>query len=275
MENMTTVNAGRRAANSDVMRGLTRVGFIGYGLLHLALAWLAAQIAVGQSSEEADQSGAFQKLAAQPFGKFLLWFVIVCLVALAVWQLALALWGHRDVHGKERIFERVASAVRTVIYAVLAWTAGKVVVGAPSSSAEQQQQATAGIMAKPAGEWLVALAGVVVLAVGVGMVWYGLKRKFERKLHFDGVQSANARKVAIRAGQIGYVAKGVAFAIVGGLLVDAAIKNDPAKSRGLDAALRTLAGQPYGKFLLLAVALGVAVFGVYCFFQARYRRVGT
>jgi hypothetical protein len=258
--------------NNDLLRILTRVGFVGYGLLHLALAWVAGQIALGQGGEEGDQSGAFQKLAAQPFGELLLWFVIVCLVALAIWQAVLVFWGHRDTHGRERAFERTASGARVVIYGVLAWTASRVVLGAPSSSAEQQQQATAGMMAKPAGEWLVALAGLGVLALGLGLIWYGWKRKFVRKLAFA---EPAARTPAIRAGQVGYVAKGVAFGIVGYLLLEAAIKNDPAKSRGLDAALRTIVGQPYGKFLLLAVALGVAAFGFYCFFQARYRKVGS
>lgn len=257
---------------NDLLKGLSRVGFIGYGLLHLALAWVAVQIALGQSAEEGDQSGAFQKLAEQPFGELLLWFVIICLVALAVWQAALAIWGHRDTRGRERVVERVSSAARVVVYAVLAWTAGKVVLGEPSSSAQQQQQTAAGIMAKPAGEWLIGLAGLAVLAFGLGMMWYGWKRKFARKLTFG---ERHARSAAIRAGQIGYVAKGVAFGIVGYLLVDAAITNDPKKSRGLDAALHTLAGQPYGKFLLLAVAIGVAAFGVYCFFSAKYRKVGS
>lgn len=258
--------------NSDLLKSLTRVGFVGYGLLHLAFAWVAAQIALGQPSQEGDQSGAFQKLAEQPFGKLLLCFVIVCLLALAVWQTILAGWGHRDVSGKERVFERVASAARVIIYVFLAWTAGKVVVGAPSSSAEQQQQTAAGIMAKPAGTWLVGLAGIAVLAFGLGMMWYGLKRKFERKL---SIGFGRPRQAAIRAGQIGYMAKGAAFGIVGYLLVEAAVQNDPAKSRGLDAALHTLAGQPDGKFLLLAVAVGFAAFAVYCGFQARYRKVGS
>jgi hypothetical protein len=258
--------------NNDLLKYLTRVGFIGYGLLHLALAWVAAQIAFGQGGEEGDQSGAFQKLAEQPFGEVLLWFVLICLVALAVWQVILAIWGHTDVEGKERITERLSSGARVILYAVLAFTAGKVLFGAPSSSAEQQQEAAAGIMAKPAGEWLVGLAGVIVLGFGIGMLWYGLKRKFEKKLHFAGPRGHQA---AIRSGQIGYAAKGVAFGIVGYLLIEAAVKNDPQKSRGLDAALHTLAGQPYGKFLLLAVALGVVAFAVYCFFQAKYRKVGS
>ncbi|MFB9183988.1 DUF1206 domain-containing protein [Dactylosporangium sucinum] len=247
------------------------MGFVGYGLLHLALAWVAAQIALGRSAE-GDQSGAFRTLAEQPFGELLLWFVIACLVALAIWQAVLAIWGHRDTQGKHRIAERVFSAARVIVYLVLAFTAGKVVTGAPQSSAQQQQQATAGLMAKPAGVWLVGLVGLGVLAFGIGMLWYGLKRKFERKLEFGGGRS---RSAAIRAGQVGYAAKGVAFGIAGYLLVEAAVKNDPGKSRGLDAALHTVAGQPYGKFLLLAIALGLAAFAVYCVFQVRYRKAGS
>ncbi len=271
---MTPADTAHRATQSDLFKKLTKVGFIGYGLLHLALAWVAAQIALGQGGQEGDQTGAFQKLAEQPFGKVLLWFVLICLAALAVWQAALAIWGHRDVQGKERIWERVASAARVVIYTVLAWTAGRVLTGSSSSSADKQQQATEGLMAKPAGAWLVGLVGLGVLAFGIGMIWYGWKRKFERKLSFGAAQP-KTRKAAIRAGQVGYAAKGIAFGIVGALLVQAAVTNDPGKSRGLDAALHTLVAQPYGKFLLLAVALGVAAFGVYCFFQARYRKVGT
>jgi hypothetical protein len=71
------------------------------------------------------------------------------------------------------------------------------------------------------------------------------------------------------------VAKGVAFTIVGVLLLDAALTHNPAKSRGLDAALRALAQQPFGVFLLIAVGIGFAAFGVYCFIQSRYRKVGS
>lgn len=271
---MMSVHTARSAANSGLLVGLTRMGFIGYGLLHLAVAWLAWQIAFGQAGEAGDQSGAFRTLAAQPFGRFLLWLIIVGLGAMAIWQASLAIWGHRQKHGRSRVFERLASAARVLVYTALAFTAGRVVTGAPSSSGDQQQNATAGIMAKPAGVWLVGLAGLVVLAVGIGMVIYGGKRVFEQKLNLAELPW-RARNLAVRTGQVGYVAKGIAFSIVGYLLVDAAIRHDASKSRGLDAALHTLAGQPYGKFLLVAVALGFAAFGVYCFFQSRYRRVGT
>ena len=39
----------------------------------------------------------------------------------------------------------------------------------------------------------------------------------------------------------------------------------------MDTALKTLAGQPYGTGLLLIVAAGLACFGAYRLFDARYR----
>jgi hypothetical protein len=81
------------------------------------------------------------------------------------------------------------------------------------------------------------------------------------------------RQGVTRLGEIGYIAKGVAFAIVGILLLDAAIADRATRSRGLDGALHTLAQQQYGGPLLDIVAIGLAAFGVYCFFQTKYRKV--
>jgi hypothetical protein len=103
---------------------------------------------------------------------------------------------------------------------------------------------------------------------------YGLKHKFERKLKMAGMRQ-HTRQVVRRLGQVGYTAKGIAYAIVGVLLVDAAITHDPSESRGLDAALRTLAEKPFGAVLLCLVALGFLAYGVFCFFQSRYRKVGS
>jgi Domain of Unknown Function (DUF1206) len=65
---------------------------------------------------------------------------------------------------------------------------------------------------------------------------------------------------------------GVAYGIIGLLIFYSALSCDPEKATGMDTALKTLAGQPYGTILLLIVAAGLACFGVYCLFDARYRR---
>jgi hypothetical protein len=272
---MTALNAAtrtaRRAGNHPALEAVTRAGLAGYGVLHLAIAWLALRIATGRPAGEGDQSGAFQVLAAQPFGRFLVWAIAVGLVAMAIWQLLEAVAGHMDEQGKRRVVERVVSLGRSVLYAALAWTAYRVVTGVPTSNAHQQQQATAGMLGRPGGPWLVGLAGLAVVAVGLVIVWYGGTRQFERRLRVAQMR-AQTRRFAVRTGQIGYVVKGAAYAIVGVLLVVAAATSAH-RSTGLDGALRTLAAQPFGTVLLLVVALGFALFGVYCFFQSRYRKV--
>jgi hypothetical protein len=72
---------------------------------------------------------------------------------------------------------------------------------------------------------------------------------------------------------VGFIAKGLSVALIGILVVIAAIRFDPAEASGLDAALKSLASQSFGPYLLMVVALGLACYGVFCFFDARYHRV--
>jgi hypothetical protein len=262
----------RRVGGSNALEVITRIGFVGYGLLHLAIAWLAVEIAMGRQTGKADQSGAFRLLLKQPLGRVLLIVIAVGLTGMAIWQLLLAAVGHRSLHGRSRTMQRIASAGRTLIYSALAWTAFAVWFGSSTSSSTTQQHATAGVLGDPAGRWLVGLAGLIVLGIGLGMIVYGVKRGFERNLKLTGL-SAPVRRGTKTLAIIGYVARGIAFAIVGLLLCDAALADSASRSQGLDGAIRTLAAQPFGGLLLGIVAAGFAAFGVYCFFQARYRKV--
>ena len=82
---------------------------------------------------------------------------------------------------------------------------------------------------------------------------------------------STARKGVLRLGQIGYIAEGLAISIVGGLLTYATLTFDRQMAQGLDGALQTILAQPFGKFLLTAVALGFVAFGLFAIIQSRYR----
>jgi hypothetical protein len=101
--------AASRAANSPLLEGLARAGLVGYGVVHLLVAWLALQIAFGRSSGAGDQAGAMHELAGQPLGRFLVIAICVGLAAMALWQALEAAIGHRADSGGERTFERVGS----------------------------------------------------------------------------------------------------------------------------------------------------------------------
>src|SRR4029453_8309978 len=79
--------AAPKAGDNDVFEAFVRAGLVGYGILHLAIAWLAIQLATGQPAAEGDQSGAFRVLVEQPLGQLLVWAIAVGLLTMAVWQL--------------------------------------------------------------------------------------------------------------------------------------------------------------------------------------------
>ena len=262
----------QRAKQSRSLETLTRVGFVGFGVTHLLVAWLAMQIAFGRAPANSDQYGAFDLVARQPFGKVLLVVVAVGIAAMAVWQALEAAVGHQRDRGKERAAERVASAGRMVFYVFLGYTAAKVIAGSGKTSKGQQQEATSSILDEPGGRWLIGLIGVAVIAVSAGLIWFGLVKRFEK--HLKTSQMPPTTRRAVRwLGVFGYVAKGAAYGTLGVLLVNAAVTYDPGKSRGIDAALRTLAEQPWGDILLLVVAAGIAAYGVFALAQARFRDV--
>ncbi|MGY5882644.1 DUF1206 domain-containing protein [Modestobacter lacusdianchii] len=269
-----TVSAAGRAGDSDALEHLARVGLVAYGVVHLLIAWLALQLAWGGGGGSADQSGAMATLAAQPFGTPLLWVLAIGLLALAVWQLAVvlryrgALGGSGDA--RKNALVKVGKAVaKTVVYVFFAVTAIRFATGGGQSSSGQEEQTVAGVFGWPGGRYLVGVAALVLLGVGVYHVHKGLTKGFLKEIDTADA-SAGQRRVIERLGQVGYPAKGVALGVVGGLIGWAAVTFDPEKASGLDGAMRTLLDAPFGQALLTLVALGIAAFGVFCFFRARF-----
>jgi Domain of Unknown Function (DUF1206) len=265
-------DAARDTTENRYFQLLGRVGLAAYGLVHFTIAYLAARVALGASGAKADKSGALQTLAAQPGGRALLWAVTVGLAMLVLWRLGEAAVGLRWVQPQnKRTRKRTESAVMAVVFGVLAVSAGKLAAGGGAGSDNQQEAFTARVLALPLGQVLVGAVGVALIAVAGFEIYRGVRKKFVEDLDLS-TASPTARTAAIRLGQAGYPALGIAYGIIGLLIVSMAVTYRPDKAVGLDAALTTLAAQPYGTALLLTVAAGLACFGVYCLFDARYRR---
>ena len=262
-----------QAGDSKSLEVVARVGLVAYGIVHLLIGWLAVQIAWSPSgSNSADTSGALKTLADQPFGKILLWLVSVGLVALALWQASEAIWGYPSREGAKRVRTKASSAAKAVVYAVLGVSAASVALGSRSSSSQSQQHATSGVLAWPAGQVIVVGVGLIVIGVGVAGVVKGATRSFAEEIDTSSM-SPVARQGVARLGQVGYIAKGMALGVVGGLLSYGALTFDRQKAQGLDGAMQAILAQPFGRFLLTAVALGFAAFGLFALLQSRYRRM--
>jgi hypothetical protein len=261
-----------QAGDSTSLALLARVGLIAYGVVHLLIGWLAGQIAWGARGETADSSGALHTLAEQPFGKLLLGLVAVGMVALTLWQASEAVWGYRRLDAAKRRRKQVTSWAQTFIYALLAFGAASIALGSGSTGSTSEKAATSGVMAWPAGQVIVVVLGLLVIGFGATLVIKGAKRSFVDEIDTSQM-SSTARSSVLGLGQAGYVAKGIAFGVVGALLAYAALTFDKNEAHGLDGAMQTILVQPFGRFLLTAVALGFAAFGLFAIIQSRYRRM--
>lgn len=270
-------SSGRRAADSRLLRVLARVGLAAQGLVFLLVAIIAAQVATGGSSSAPDQSGALADVARQPFGHALLWVVALGLFAFVLWQLTDVIWGvpgQSDEDRKKAALARGKAACVAIGYASLGVTTVKVAVGSGSAgtSASSEQSGAAGLLGLPGGQLIVGVIGVVVLGVGIYSVVKGVRAAFTARMDLARLED-RLRSAVVVLGRIGYIARGVVYGIVGVLVVVAAVRYQPKRAGGLDSALHALAKQPYGGVLLGVVAVGLACFGIFCFVDARFRRL--
>jgi hypothetical protein len=267
MDGNDVKQAASEASDHPAVEGLARVGYATSGLLHLLIGWITLQVAFGGGGRNADQSGALASLAGNGLGKVLLWISVVGFLGLALWQLADAIVGHpgddADAWGG-----RAKAGGKAVVYLALAWSAFGFARGRSGSNSRSHTiDFTASLMQRPGGRILVAVVGLAVIAVGGYHVYKGAKKKFLQDLE------SNPGTWATRAGQVGYIAKGVALAIVGILFVAAALHKKAKEASGLDGALKSLRDQPFGTTLLVVMALGFAAFGLYSFARARHAKV--
>jgi hypothetical protein len=263
----TAQDMSQQAAESDWLDKAIRLGLVCYGIVHLLIAWLAFQLAIGDHEGKPSATGAMQQLAEQSYGEVLIWAIAVGMFFLVIWRLLEAAVGHRDEEGAKRWWKRADSLVKAIIYGVVGFIAVQVVLHAGGSS--KGRSTTAKLMDEPFGQWLVGLIGLGVVAYGANLVRRGLTEKFKEHLDAEG-KSGESGKWYVRFGKVGYVAKGIAIAIVGGLFIYAAIEHEPNKSGGLDVALRTVLEQPFGPFLLGVIAIGIGCYGLFCFARARH-----
>ena len=269
-------HASQRATRqaSPWIERLGRFGHAAIGLVYATIGALAAEAALGRGGATTDSHGALGWIVQAPHGRALLGALAVGLGGYALWRLIQAVRDTESAGSDLRgILTRLVYAGIGATYAVLALSALRLVGGVEGRGGDAvAQDWTARLLAQPFGQWLVAAAGLGVVGVGLFQFYLAFGGKICDRLQLSEMSQEQARFV-VCAGQVGYSARGVALAIIGGFLVIAGLRAQPAEARGLGGALETLGQQPLGPWLLGAVAVGLLAYGVFMVVQARYRRL--
>jgi hypothetical protein len=264
---------GRRAGRSPWVERLGRAGLVAKGVLYVVLGILAVKVALGARDEKADREGVLREIAAQPFGRALLTLLALGFFGYAAWRLAQGFLD-RDAKGEDAsgLAKRGGAVARGIWWGALGVLTVAKIVGAGGGASGKEDEATAGVLALPLGRYIVFAAAAGFLAAAGFNGYRAITCNFRKRLETYRMSEAE-EKAATGVGVLGHLARVVVFGLIGLFLAKAAWEFDAGETRSLDGALREVAAQPYGTFLLCTVAVGLGAYGLYSFAQARYRDV--
>ena len=259
----------RRAERNPVVRVVARAGFVASGLVQGLIGVVAIEVALHRSASAPDQTGALHDLAGAPGGPVVLWAAAAASFALGGW-LAVAGVLARNPDPKRRWSTRLREWGRAVVYLAIGVEAVRVGLGGDANSARASRTGSADLLSVPGGSVALALLGAVVLVSGGVVVWLGIARRFLKVVH---VPSGRWGTAFVVIGQVGYIARGIAVAVVGLLFLIAAFTLDPTTASGLDGALRAFVALPFGEVLLFAIGVGWIAAGVFSVLRAKQARL--
>ena len=263
---------GEGIARSPQFEWFARAGLVARGVVYLVIGVLAVKLALGDGGKTTNQQGALKTIAEQRFGTVLLVLVAIGLAGYASWRLLRAAIGHGP-EGADDAKERVSGVASGIGYAALCLTAVKIIAGSGGGGGSSgPDKATGGVLGWPAGTWLVAIVGLIIVGVGLEQGYKGIKRKFLEDSK-TGEMSHRVRQGFTALGVAGHLARMVIFALIGYFLIKAALDYDPDKAIALDGALAQLSHSSNGPILLGVVAAGLVCFGIYSVADARFRKV--
>ncbi len=256
-----------------------RVGWVAKGLVYGLTGVLGLLIGVhaarGQSSAdgEASQTGAVARIAENPFGVALLIVVAAGLIVYSLWRLCSVLLPGDT--GAKAWFTRAGYVVSAVTYLLLAWTAISFArqPGKPADGEDSKVESfTRELMGRSFGREMVFAIGAVLIVIAAAFVWKALSASFTHQLLPGDVGPVSHRMIVV-LGRIGWVGRAGMMALIGFFLARAAVRFDPNDAQGLDGSLRKATSSGAGTVLVIAVGVGLLVYGVFCAVSAPKRRL--
>jgi hypothetical protein len=262
-----------RHAKSWVER-FAQLGLVVRGIIYTIIGLFTSLMAIGIGHKAASINSALEEIGIQPFGKFLLIVVTVGLLGYALWRFIEVILDpeHKGIKFMGIIY-RIAYFISGVAYIILAFIAVQIILGLEGSNVESPQGWTARAFAYPYGRWLVVVAGIIIIGVGLNQFYQVYTASFRRDFSFDEMSKIEKR-LATYTGRLGFISWGIIHSIIGVFLIEAALHYDAKEAGGLAKAFQTLgqAPYPYGHWILGIIALGFISFGIYSILLARYRR---
>jgi hypothetical protein len=264
-----------KAEANPALETAGRVGWAVKGLLHLGMGGLVLGLAAGRTGAT-DQRGTLKLVAGLgggTVGAVLLVCVAVALAGYALWNVICAVADPLGGDPRRSVGRRLAYLGSALAYASLLLFCLQVPLGGSAETSDRTvPRLVATLLDQPFGPWLAGAAGLAAIAAGVAQAVQGLRTSFRKDLDREEMSEAE-KNVAVTLGRFGAFARGAVFVVIGWFVVQASVRRDPHQARGMGEALAALAQQPFGRGLLVLLAIGFVALALYSFAAARWLRV--
>lgn len=231
----------------------------------------------GQTAEEAGKTGVFQFILEQPYGKVLLAIVTVGMLCYTLWRFIQA-FGDTEDKGTDAkgIGKRISYFFSGAVYGALAFTAAQLLLGngGGGSGSDSRQTLARELLSQPFGQWLLGAVAVGTMVMGIYQFYRAYSGKYMSKVQSQQLKP-ELRTSLVRAGLVGYIARGFVWLIIGYLLLRAALNSNFREAGSSSQAFQFVESSSYGSFLLGILALGLICYGVFMFVRAKCEVINT
>ena len=259
----------------DALGLLARTGFLVKGLLYIVIGTLAFEAAMGIGGRVTGTRGALLTILAQPFGRTLLLVAVTGLLGYALWRVLQGVLDPDRLGNEWRALAlRVSYVGRGALHAALGLQVIRLYHGLSESSGTSGPEIAAEAFRWPFGDWVVVLAGMVLICFATQQVWAAIFSRFEPNLDVPNLRR-DAGEWAVSLSRFGMAARAVVFGMFGWFVVDGGWSRDSSEVPTTASLMRLMAAQPgeLGHWLLGATAAGFIAYGFYQFVHARYLRI--
>lgn len=253
--------------------GLAAKGTV-YSLIGL-MAFMAAFNIADQSSQKANKAGLFNEILDQPAGKIILIVVALGVFSYSIWRFIQAFLDTENKGNKLKgLAKRFTYSFSGLTYLAFSLLAAKRVLGQKESGGSNSKGFAEDILNQPAGQWLLGLVALVLAGIGVYQIWYGFSEKYCK--HVDEQElDEKASHSLLRAGKIGYIARGIVWLVIAFMSLKAALHSNSSEAGDTSSAFVFVENSAYGNYLLAALGLGLICYGVMNFIRAGFEKFNT
>ncbi|QZD88331.1 DUF1206 domain-containing protein [Qipengyuania psychrotolerans] len=250
---------------SEKFNWLVRIGYFSRAILYFVL----GLIALTSASKIAEgTNGIFKAIEEYPAGTFILWIMVVGLLAYALFRFCSLLFDIENNGSDAKGWgKRIGHAGSGIAHLALAYSAYKFASsegsGDGGSGGSGAQEAASGVLSFEFGGVVLGLLGIALFIAAFHQAKKGLTGSFMNRI------SGQAPDFTRWLGGAGFLARAVVYIVIGWSLFQAGFMSGGADQiKTLGDAVSSLAGEG---FIFTLTAIGLMLFGLFSLILARYR----